>query len=51
LVKPDIIDRNLMVALARKHGMVYLEEFLSATSNAEKVAVIQKMLEKEHPEE
>ena len=45
LKKPDIIDRNLMVNLSRKYGMVYLEEFITATSNAEKIVVLNKMLE------
>ncbi|NIV97644.1 hypothetical protein GWN26_00205, partial [Candidatus Saccharibacteria bacterium] len=36
LNKPDIIDRNMMINLARKYGMIYLEEFMSATTNEEK---------------
>ena len=46
LKKPDIIDRNMMVNLARKYGMVYLEEFMSATSNEEKAVVLNKLWEK-----
>jgi hypothetical protein len=47
LNKPDIIDRNLMVALARKYGNVYLQEFMSAQSNEEKAAVLSKLYERE----
>jgi hypothetical protein len=35
-----------MVGLARKHGMVYLQEYMTAQSNAEKAAVLQKLIEK-----
>lgn len=47
LAKPDIIDRNMMVNLARKYGMVYLEEFMTATSNEEKVAVLNELMKKQ----
>jgi len=47
LAKPDIIDRNIMVGLARKYGAVYLEEFMTATSIAEKAAVLNKLFEKQ----
>lgn len=46
LNKPDIIDRNLAVAMARKYGMVYLEAFLKASSQEEQAAVLRIMLEK-----
>jgi len=45
LKKPDIIDRNLMVGFARKYGYVYMEEYLTAQSNEEKVAVLRKMFQ------
>ena len=45
--KPDIIERNLMVALARKHGLIYLDEFLRATTEEEKAAIVRVILEKE----
>lgn len=52
LAKPDIIDRNMMVGLSRKYGAVYLEGFLTATSNKEKAAVLEKMLQRyEEPSE
>lgn len=47
LAKPDVVDRNAMVALARKHGWVYLEQYLSARSNKEKAAVLDEILQKE----
>jgi len=46
--KPDVFDRNMMVGLARKHGEVYLQEFMTATSNKEKEAVIGELLKKEN---
>ena len=46
LMKPDIIDRNMMVGFARKYGNVYMEEYLSAQSNEEKAAVLDEMLKR-----
>jgi len=44
--KPDVVNRAMMLALARKYGMVYFEEWMSAGSNAEKFAVLATMMEK-----
>ena len=44
--KPDVIDRQMMLALGRKYGMVYFEEYIASGTKAEKMIVIQKMLEK-----
>jgi len=44
LKKPDIVQRNLMVGLSRKHGQVYLEEYLTATSKEEKAFVLLKLI-------
>lgn len=43
---PGIIDRNLMKALARKYGHIYLEMFYRAQTNREKIAVLDKIYEK-----
>jgi hypothetical protein len=47
LNKADIIDRNLMVALSRKYGNVYMQEFITATSTEEKAAILAKIYERE----
>ncbi len=44
--KPDVVTRQMMLALARKYGMVYFEEWVSAGTNAEKFAVLKLMMEK-----
>jgi hypothetical protein len=44
LKKPDLLDRNLMVGMARKYGYVYLEEYMTATSKEEKAYVFLQML-------
>lgn len=43
--KPGIIDRNLLIMMSKKYGLLYFEEFLSATSNKEKAEIIKRMLE------
>jgi hypothetical protein len=43
--KPDVVDRAMMLSLARKYGMLYFEEWMSAGSMAEKFAVIKVMME------
>ncbi len=43
--KPDIIERNLMVGLGRKYGNVWMQEFLKAQTNDEKIVVIKKLIE------
>ena len=47
ILKPDIFERNMVLGLCRKHGMVYFDEFLRAGTTAEKAAVIKVLLEKE----
>ena len=44
LKKPDIIERNLMVGLSKQYGMVYLEEYMTATSQAEKAYVLLQLI-------
>ena len=44
LLKPDVVQNQLMLALSRKYGMVYMEEWLSAGSTAEKLAVLSIMV-------
>ncbi len=44
LKKPDLIERNMMVGMARKYGQVYFEEYMTATSKEEKAYVIMQML-------
>jgi hypothetical protein len=44
LKKPDIIDHNLMVGLARRYGWVYFDEYLTATTKEEKAYVVLRML-------
>lgn len=41
MLKPDIIERNLMVALARRWGNVFMQEFMSAQTTEEKAAVLE----------
>lgn len=44
--KPDVLNRQMMLSLARKYGMVYFEEWLSAGTTKEKWAVLSRMMEK-----
>jgi uncharacterized radical SAM superfamily protein len=44
--KPDAMNRAMMLSLARKYGMVYFEEWMSAGSTAERFAVLATMMEK-----
>ena len=41
--KPDIMDRNILTMLSRRHGWVFAEALLTARSVAERVAVLEKM--------
>lgn len=46
LKKPDLIERNLLVSLSRKYGHLFLEEYLTAISKEEKVAVLKRFFER-----
>jgi hypothetical protein len=47
LNRPGILsEENLIIGLARRHGYMYLEEFLAAGSKDEQDAVIKLMIEK-----
>ena len=45
LKKPDILEHNLIVGLARKHGNLLLDEFLRARTIKEKQAMIRRYVE------
>ena len=45
LKKPEYVDRTITSMIARKHGSLYLEELLSASSLKEKLAVVEKIAE------
>jgi hypothetical protein len=46
--KPDIIERNLLVGLGRKFGNIWMQEFMKAQTNDEKIIVIKKLIELHH---
>lgn len=46
--RPDVLgDENLIRGLARKHGWLYLEEYISANTTEEREAVVRILMEKE----
>jgi len=47
LKKPDILERNLIVGMTRRHGLIYMNEWIRATTDKEKAAVLKVLLEKE----
>ena len=43
-LKPDAVDRNMLVALSRRYGWMYYEEYMAARSKQEKWYVLSKMI-------
>lgn len=45
-MKPDLVERNEIVSLARKYGWIYLEEYMAARTTEEKFYVLSQLLKK-----
>ena len=45
IANPDVIDQNILPFLSKRYGDAITDEFLSAQTLAEKMAVINKLLE------
>jgi len=41
---PDLVNRNMEILLGKKYGNVYIEEFLTARDNNEKIIVFDKII-------
>ena len=46
LSKPDVVNDNAVKFFAKKYGNIYMQDYFSASSNAEKAAVLKNFLER-----